>query len=102
MAKFAFRLNKITLPMSSQHAKGTLHSPYPSDNNNLAEEYLWEIWAVKSSGQKTKINLLYSWVIPNTLINPGWQSAVQILNETVTGIQGKSCRVLLVKAAYCG
>ena len=88
--------------MQPSNEKPLTEPSYPSTSNNLADDYLWEIWMIKVSGRTTKISLLYSWIIPNELTKSGWQPVVLHLNETVGDVPKKPSKAQLLKAVYCG
>jgi len=86
-------------------SKRILHvekNTFPSTLNDLLVHYTWQIWLLKSTGAKTHVKILYSWVIANYENFQGWRSVTSVGDINVPMLSGKTGRVEVLKAEFIG
>ncbi|MEO7214664.1 VPA1262 family protein [Mucilaginibacter sp.] len=76
--------------------------PFPSTLTDLWVQYTWQIWLLKSTGTKTNVKIIYSWVIANYENFQGWRSVTSVGNMNVPMSAGKTARVEVLKAEFIG
>ena len=75
---------------------------FPSILTDLWVQYNWQIGLLKSTGAKTHIKILYSWVIANYENFQGWRSVTSVGNINVPMLTGKTGKVEVLKAEFIG